>query len=337
MRVLYIGAESGTSLQRANALRRLGHEVTQIDPYKPLPRRWASWLKWLGGPGIDFLVAYYISRQIPGDDYKLAHVDSGDVVGPRSLAVIRANASIVTNYNADNPYVDPPVTRRRWRIFRRAVGGYDFTFAPRRPGILNDMLRRGAHNPKVVMFCADELLHAPPSKIADEWQADVCFVGTWMPGRDKFMVTLLEAGVELALYGPRWDRAPLFDKLKTHWRRSYLDGADYAFAIAGAKIALVILNGENHDLHTTRSVEIPTIGTAMVAQRTADHEEMYLDGTEAVFFSDATECAEKCLKLLSDPKALVAMAAAGHARALKNGNFNEPLMDMILREAIGKT
>ena len=39
LNILFIGANGGNALKRVNALRRLGHEVTQIDPYSFFPFR----------------------------------------------------------------------------------------------------------------------------------------------------------------------------------------------------------------------------------------------------------------------------------------------------------
>lgn len=334
MKILYIGAKAGTSLQRAKALTRIGHDVIHVSPYDPLPRIWALWLHRVGGFGIDWIVARHLKRIIPVSDFDFAHVDSGDVIGPRAMAVIKSKVLIVTNYNADNPYADPPISGKRWSLFRRVAHLYDASFSPRRPQALQDMRRLGVMRPLAVMFCADELLHQRPKNEVADWVSEVCFVGTWMPGREMFMETLIDAGVPLTIYGPRWHKATNYTKLKAYIKGNFLEGEDYTRAIDGAKIALTILNGDNFDLHTTRSVEIPAIGTAMVAQRTSDHEEMYKEGEEAIFFDDAAECATHCLALLADPERLEKIATSGHARAIKNNHFNEPLLRMIVEKVM---
>jgi spore maturation protein CgeB len=85
-------------------------------------------------------------------------------------------------------------------------------------------------------------------------------------------------------------------------------------AIAGAKIGLVLLNGQNADLHTTRSAEIPAVGTAMCAPRTPHHQQLYKEGEEAIFFDGADDCAEACKRLLADDGRRPAIADAGHRR-----------------------
>jgi hypothetical protein len=97
---------------------------------------------------------------------------------------------------------------------------------------------------------------------------------------------------------------------------------------------LGLVSIENKDLHTHRSAEVPAIGTAFSAQRTSQHLAMYDEGVEAVFWDDADECARVCLALLSDPAKLKQVAERGHQRVVKDRNFNEPLMERVVRETL---
>jgi spore maturation protein CgeB len=139
-----------------------------------------------------------------------------------------------------------------------------------------------------------------------------------MPGRGAFMARLIERGVPLAIHGSRWKRAPEYRLLQP------------TRASAGAKIALVLLNGQNADLHTTRSAEIPAIGTAMCAPRTPHHQQLYKEGEEAVFFDGADDCAETCKRLLADDGRRQAIADAGRRRTFANGTYNEVLARRIV-------
>jgi len=57
----------------------------------------------------------------------------------------------------------------------------------------------------------------------------------------------------------------------------------------------------------------------------ATHLAMYEEGKEAVFWSDAKECAEQCKALLANDSLREAIAKAGHERCLRNAHFNEVL------------
>ncbi|MBP2560933.1 spore maturation protein CgeB [Neorhizobium galegae] len=335
MRLLYVGAESGTSLQRAAAFGRIGFDVVHLSPYAHLPPPWASWLNRTGGPGIDRLVANGLGRRIGGQRLDFALVDCGDVVGPAALDVIRKTAPIIVNYNADNPYLDPSPERLRWSILHRALPYYDLVVTVRRDGIEAMMARRGARRIDTIWQCADEVVHRPLSPTLEEKSgrsSNVVFVGTWMPGRGAVMARLIEKGVPLMIHGPRWNRAPEYRLLRRFIGSGYLEGADYTREVAGAKIALVLLNGQNADLHTTRSAEIPAIGTAMCAPRTPHHQRLYKEGEEAVFFDGADDCAEACKRLLADDSRRQTIADAGHRRTFANGTYNEVLARRIAEQ-----
>jgi spore maturation protein CgeB len=336
--VLYIGSFSGTSQHRADALKRLGYKVTQVSPYVDLPKRWAQWLYRTGGLGIDWLVARSLRKQIADRKFDLACVDSGDVIGPSAMSVIRAAAPVITNYNADNPYHEPPPERLRWTILRRAASLYDLVVAVKRDDLDGQMRRVGVRHPMLIWQCADELEHRRYEFQGDEiaeWETDVIFAGAWMPGRDAFMAKLVEAGLNIRIYGNRWDRSPNFERIKPAVQFKFLKDRDYAKAISAAKVAIVLLNDRNFDLHTTRSAEIPAIGTAMVAPRTSHHREMYVEGEEVLLFDDADECIRHCRRLVDDATFRNALAARAKQRSVENRTYNECLMHDIVERALG--
>ncbi|WP_170574483.1 CgeB family protein [Ruegeria atlantica] len=335
MKILYIGAKSGTSLQRAEATRRLGHDVLHISPEEFLPNRWPLWLNRQGGFGIDHLVSRVLKREIGNREFDLAHVNSGEVIGRKSVAVLGRTAPVLSHYTSDNPYASPTPERKRWNLFLQVLDQYDLTASTNRDGSDQNMRNKGARNPFSAAPCADEVVHRPFDTILEQhWLSEVAFVGTWMPGREFFMETLIDAGIELSIYGPRWTKAVNHAKLKPYLRGNYLEGRDYTAAIAGAKIALVLLNEKNFDTYTKRSIEIPAIGTAMCAARTRTHEALYTEDQEAVFFDTAEDCVDRCKALLANPRSLAALAQAGQARAHANGFFNENLMAEIIDRAM---
>jgi len=94
-----------------------------------------------------------------------------------------------------------------------------------------------------------------------------------------------------------------------------------------------MLSKGNRDLHTTRSLEIPYAGGLLCAQRTVEHQGLYLEGVEAVFWSDAKECVKVCKDLLTNGKIdQLRMAGMQRVRELKAGN--EDVCRAILETAL---
>jgi len=110
---------------------------------------------------------------------------------------------------------------------------------------------------------------------------------------------------------------------------------DYAKAIQCAKVNLGLVSKENRDLHTTRSLEIPALGGFFCAERTSEHMNMYDEGAEAFFWSDAKECAAMCKLALSSESRRQEMAKAGQQRLKRNGHLNEIILNQITIAAGG--
>ena len=339
LRILYLGAADGTCLDRANAYRRLGHEVTHWTPRLMLPASpWIDRVIWrLGGAFVAPWVGQTLKRELLGKSFDLCHVDNGECITPALVAQLRRSCGSVINYNIDDPF--GPRDRRRFSAYRAAVPHYDMVFVIRALNVA-EARQLGARRVLCVHRSADEVSHAPVAMSAAAlaaWSSDVLFLGTWMPERGPFLVELLRLGVPLTIRGARWQRAPEWSQLAAAYKGGPLFGADYARAVQGARINLGLLSKGNRDLHTTRSLEIPALGALLCAERTSEHEAMYADGGEAVFWSTAQDCAQACKTLLADEPRRAAIASAGKRRIGANRHFNEAMLQRILSEVPAAT
>ena len=339
MKILYLGPEDGTSLQRILAFRRLGHDVTSLDSFgalesAPFPNHLTrKWVFKAGVFGFEHVVEWYVVAQTKGETFDMVFVDHGELLGPATIEELRKIGKIVVNYNQDNPYV--PRDGLRWRLFLKALPLYDLVATPRASNV-GPARRYGARRVLAVKFAADEIVHRPIEMSEMDrlrFSSKVAFIGTWMPERGPFMLRLVERGVPLRIYGRRWQKAPEFAKLRPNVVLGNLEGDDYVKAVRGASIAIGLLSKGNEDLHTTRSLEIPAIGTLFCAERTSDHVAMYEEGEEAIFFDSPDECADLCLSLLGQPDRIAKIAEAGRKRVRQNGDFNENLLTRIVNAA----
>lgn len=329
--ILYVGPDSGTSRHRFLAMQRLGHKLRLVNPLQALGgQHGMSWGFKTGYLGLERRIKRRLLAELGEARFDVIWVDNGEWLG-RSLAeALKQRTRFMVNHNPDNPFSSRDGWR--WRLLLRALPVYDLFVTPRESTRLA-ALAHGARRAVTVMFTADEVAHRRATLTAEErvaFGSEVAFVGTWMPERGPFVQRLIERKVPLRILGPRWAKAPEYPALAPHVTTYTLLDEHYAKAISGAKIALGLLSLGNQDLHTTRSLEIPAIGTLLCAPRTADHEALYRDGEEAVFFDSPDACADLCLALLADPARRLAIGEAGHARALRNARFNEPFCAEVL-------
>ena len=116
------------------------------------------------------------------------------------------------------------------------------------------------------------------------------------------------------------------------WSWSYL--ASLCASCHTASICLGFLSHQNRDLHTRRSVEIPACGGLLCAERTSEHQLLYEEGVEALFWDTAEECAKKCKKILADSQLNHSVRSASSRRIREMGVGNEDICRQILTIAL---
>jgi spore maturation protein CgeB len=336
MRILYLGSDRGTAGHRAGALRRLGHHVTLVNPSQgvsEIPLN-GLWRRYLGSVGLESLVRRYVLQSISGQTFDLVWVDGGPLVSRRLVHDLRKSARRVINYNVDDPF--GPRDMNYWLQYRRAVCAYDLMVVVREENI-EEAQRLRARKVLHVFRSADEEAHAMRVLTDEErvrWASQVLFVGTGFRNRGPFFAELIRLGVPVSIYGNSWVSLKEWKTIQPCWRGPGLEDAySYSTAILAAKVSLGLLARENRDLHTTRSMEIPSLGGVFCAERTREHVVLYNEGEEAVFWSGPEECASKCSALLNNESWRQSIARKGHERYLKNGWTNMRVAETILNAA----
>jgi len=331
--ILCIGADFGTTRHRRLALERLGHKVEHIDPVEILGLKKLLVISiWhLGAFGVSTFVYLRVWLFLRGRTFDFCLVDQGETIGPATVRLLKKHCGKVALYNVDNPFVARDGSR--WRVFLKALPSYDL-YCTRRPVTAAAAAAHGASKVLSLLRTADEIVHrARPWTAEDEnrYRSEVAFIGTWMPERGHFVEELLKAGVPLRIFGANWRKAPEYERIKHALALdAFLGDEEYVRAIQYATIVLGLLSVGNADMHTGRSLEVPAIGSLFCAERTPEHQDMYVEGEEAVFWKDAGECARVCFELLGDPARAKRIAMAGHDRMMKSGHFNENLMRAII-------
>jgi spore maturation protein CgeB len=336
MKILYLGSQTITSGHRIGALERLGHRVQVIDPsvaISGIPLA-AYWWRYMGGIGLTSRVRSEVLRLVKDSTFDMAWVDNGALLSRQLIEDLKRVAPRVINLNVDDPFGNRDLNF--WMQYRSAVKAYDLLVVVREENV-EEAKVIGAKRVLRLYRAADEVAHAPRELTAEEkvkWNSDVLFVGTAFPERGAFFRDLVRLAVPLSIYGNKWSELKEWKEIKHCWRGPGLvDARSYSTAILASKISLGLLSKENRDLHTTRSLEIPSLGTVFCAERTSEHLHLYKEDEEAVFWSSPEECAAKCAALLADEEWRRSVATRGHERYLKNGWTNMKVAEIILKAA----
>jgi spore maturation protein CgeB len=337
VRIAYIGPNWGTSQHRAAALRRLGHDVSIVDPWSYFGRSpWVeSWIHHAGAFGIPVLIDKPVLRSVQRSSPDLVWVNQGEFLGPKLLKRLRALSVPILNYMNDDPFGGHR-NGLRFRLYLKAVPYYDLLAVVREANV-REAIDHGAQRVVRIHMSADEVAHRPREVTPEDrgrYGSDVAFVGTWQAERGPFMAELIRLGVPLSIWGDRWHKAREWSIIREHWRGPGVFDERYAKMILSAKVVLGLLSKDNRDLHTQRSMEIPALGAVFCAERTSEHTSLYNDGVEAVFWSTPEECAVACRRLLADEAYRESVARRGRERLQRNGHYNEKVLSGILNELV---
>jgi spore maturation protein CgeB len=335
--ILYIGDLNidSTSGQRKRSLERIGYSVFGFDPKVILPLgffisrfHYRTGFKFLQNKLINCLSK--LIKELKEID--LIWIDSGEYIGLENLLFLKKIGCPIVLYN-----VDDPTGKRDGRRFKSLIGAihlYDLVVVVR-PETAKECYSFGAKKVLHVLRSYDEIAHKRSVSLEEKsvkFRFEVTFIGTWMPGekRDEFMLTLISKGVPLSIWGNGWHKSKYYVSLKPFIMGNAIYGDDYVSVIQTSKICLGLLSKGNRDQHTTRSLEIPFIGSLFCAERTNEHMSMFKDGEEAVLWRNADECANLCLDLLKNDKRRKEISIAGHKRVKMLGVGNEEICKKIL-------
>ena len=223
--------------------------------------------------------------------------------------------SKIAHLNPDDPFGFFPAG---WSRFLSAIPHYDIHFIPKE---LNreDYLKFSAKSVHVYDRSFDPNYHKPvclsQSDLA-KYQCDVGFIGAYAKQREAVIYEMICAGLEVTIWGDGWSQGRYWSTLKKYWRAGTQTGDNYIKAICGMAIALHFVRHENRDLQDSRTFEIPACGSFMLAERTSDHEKLFLENEEAIFFDSSSDCIEKCLYYLDNDEARARISIAGRQRVL---------------------
>lgn len=346
MKILYLGNlnEGTTSLHKKQALERLGYSVEGLDPYSAFKKNLDGIFKskfhyYTGYIFLQSSITTWLTRYANYTNFDLIWVDSGELLGEKPLKYLTKtfNSKIVL-YNHD----DPTGKRdgNRFKSLISAIPYYSMCVVVRKENI-DEFYSLGAQNVIRVYRSYDELEHAPydnESEIPAKFKSEVAFIGTWMrgEGRDVFLLKLIQADINVSIWGNRWQKSAHWEQLKKHWKGPALSGRDYVCAIQGAKLCLGMLSKSNRDLHTTRSAEIPYAKGLLCAEKTSEHQHMFKEGFEALFWQDADECISVCKKALSSDLLRDQIKSNGHKTIIELELGHEKILSKIISKVIAE-
>jgi len=331
--ILYVGPKDGTCLQRANALRELGHRVRHVRSGIPIPSdptyqflRVAHRIK--RHPDI-YLANSRLLRLARRERFDVVWIDKGLPLRLRTLEAMRRAmpGTRFLHYSPDDQF-NPGNQSRRWLA---SIPFYDLHVTTKSYNV-PELRSEGARDVLMIDNAFDPAVHRPLELTREEqraFSADVGFVGAYERDRADLLSRLAHSGISVSIRGPGWQRLTESHPLLSV-RDEWLDRDDYARAVNATRINLGFLRKANRDLQTQRSIEIPAMRAFLLAERTDEHQRLFREGKEAEFFDCFDELLAKCRYYLGADDARERVAVAGYRRCTLGGYSNQGRLTRIL-------
>lgn len=142
---------------------------------------------------------------------------------------------------------------------------------------------------------------------------DVSFVGSRYGIREKIVLALRKAGIEVAAYGNGWEggRIATEDVPRLFAQSRIVLGAStigHCSDFVGLKL---------------RDFDAPMSGSCYLTQHNDDLQDLYVLGREMVTYHSVDDCVDKARYLLANAAERESIAAAGRARALRDHTWDK--------------
>ena len=335
MKILYAGTLSrgNSALFRIWALGRLGHTVVpfETEGYEATGRV---------ARGLEFRLATGPNvRRMNEDLLRVVERERPEVfwsdkllkLRPETLDRMRGMGVFTVSYMIDNAF--GPRRDPGWRLYVKDIPYFDLHVTQRDVSV-RDYEARGARAVMKVQTAYEPTMHFPPPEGWGDGDRDreVSFVGTPYDDRAGMLERLGREGVPVTVSGREtaWRKALSAEAMRTIFFGGLLYDDEYREAIWRSKINLSFLTRANLDEYTHKSFEVAGCGGFLLAERCAGHLARFVEDEEAVFFRGYEELKAKILRYLPDEGARARIAAAGCARAERDGYHNDRQVGLIV-------
>ncbi len=200
----------------------------------------------------------------------------------------------VYNYNPDHPYIFSGRGSGNINV-KKCIALFDIYFSYASDAI--DMLRANGIVSQRIPFGFDNYGFQFKLLKKEEEISKLCFIGNGDKHRTVFLNELSRMGLAIDVFGENWSDFGLSKRIHVS---SSLYGEDFWTTMQKYKVQLNLLRPHNHNTHNMRSFDIPGAGGIMLAPKTPDHNEFFVDGVEVFLFSnikDAFKLAKSIIDL----------------------------------------
>jgi spore maturation protein CgeB len=311
----------------AQALRRLGHSVLDIDEEDYVSWRWQGTApkilrRLFGRVWIDDYNRV-VSSQAKSSAYDFILAYKGNLLKPETVQRLRRSGKPLFNFYPDLSFEDhgPNIPA--------ALQFYDCVFTTKSYHGEREKRRYGIRHLEHVRHGFDPEVHRPVSlspALVKHYQCDVSFVGCWSPKKESQILHLLQRsnGFTVKVFGHGWNYASSEFKRRmgSSLRQTGAFGDELAIVYGASRVNLGLLScGVSDpsvvDQTTARTFQIPATQSFMLHEDTAEVRSLFKEGEEVLLFRTSDELVEQVNFALKDSDLRSAIRERSYQRCLR--------------------
>ena len=321
MKILYIGNSDihGYSYYQYKIIKNIFKNVTLLDLDKAFGKynAIANVIAWkISSIFFSYFLLKYLKKKI-NTKFDIVYIHNVHWVDKSIFFFLKKLSKKIIFYCPDNPFVSRD--ENRWSILKSVLKYFDlviFMQKNRLPLAKKFGIKKSIFIPPTIkfkQFYKNKILILYKKK----YSTDIVLIATWFKERGILVKDILDSGLKIKVYGNKWEKDINFKKIQ-HVINSAVNHDKYKKIIQNTKIAICLPSEENQDDITNRSLEIPTLGSLLLAKKTKTHSEFFVENKEAVFFKNNKDCINKCKFLLSNEKIRKIISRNGKLKMFNN-------------------
>lgn len=282
--ILFIGSLSscqGTGRYKS-FIKIFGLEnVKYFEPYKVLSSflnkyEMALYYKFGAAKKVDKIINNFLKSIYQESYFKFVWIETPELFGNNSLKFLKERSKYIHLYGNDNPFEGKQ--KGRFRLFHSSIKHYSSMCFMRNSSVLNakelskvNIFREYWSYPEFLYNADQNYLTTKDIAEKDIYKPGAVFIGTNIPGcnRKKILKDVARSINRLDIYGNKWGSEDSCFPCKVY-KESINE--EYVQAIQSRRVNIIILNKNNLDTSTTRSVEVPAFKGLGLYPPTEDHK-----------------------------------------------------------------
>jgi spore maturation protein CgeB len=321
MKILYIGNSdiNGYSYYQYKIIKNIFKNVTLLDLDKTFGKynKIANAIAWKISP---FFFSYFFLKYLKKKiniKFDIVYIHNVHWIDKSIFFFLKKFSKKIILYCPDNPFVSRD--GNRWAILKPVLKYFDLVIFMQKNRLSHAKkfgIKKSIFIPPTIKF---NQFYKNKISILDKkkYSTDIVLIATWFKERGMLVKDILDSGLKIKVYGSKWAEDKNLKKIQ-HAVSPGVNHTEYKKIIQNARIAICLPSEENQDDITHRSLEIPALGSLLLAKKTKTHSEFFIDNKEAVFFKNNKDCINKCRFLLQHEKIRKKIAKNGRLRIFKN-------------------